>query len=1053
MTRSLSSDRTGSVPASPPRRTVPQRWWALVVCVGAIASVSAGTWLYAAHAPKVSIAAVELGGRGQAWPLPSGTSSSLAWDYGFIAGYGLALWLGTTAARWVFWTQRAATLARLSRGAVIVVVVADLIENLCLTVAVNGTGASPSAVQATALDAAATASTIKFTILVPTAAMALLGIAVTLGRLLFSTGSHDFWPVDKVILPTATEDRPKPPTLGAPAGSRPARPNNRLHGLRVALHDSLYREMQPSPPYRPLRTTLKPTSDEPRWRHAYAVPSIKSTELKDRKPSDDIVGFCLSGGGIRSGSVAMGALQTLRTELRRARYLVSISGGGYTSGALAQLLTDAGDTNVAAYGRVVHDPDQGYGPGSVELDRVRRHSSYIATSATQMLVALAVLARGLLATLMLLFFPAVAIGVAAAWFYNAVPLAVLPLLPPQIPRVNQVKVPATARADAALSLPMHAVLAVAVIALIALLTWLLQLLFGSALTSSGQRAYRWFSRTSVFWTQIGVIVAVGAVGIPTLLWASGRILSLTNTSARLGVSGSVVTVLLTYLASLASIGWRKRKTIQKVAGAAGGKGAGPTGVAAVPNGVLQLLLVIVSVGVLCVSWLLLLGIAAVGTVTNLAASSLAPSVWLAIGTVAVVVILGTLFDESSLSLHPFYRRRLASAFANRAVNVPGPLGPTLVAETYHPDERTTLSRYARPAKAAQPFPEFIFAAAANLTSEEATPPGLNAVSFTMSADWVGGPDVGWVDTATLEGACSARLRRDVTVQAAVAISGAAFASAMGRFARWYQIILAVSGARLGAWLPNPAFLAAMRAAQDEHGGVADWTLPGLPKIRRGTYLLRELFNIHPEQERLLQVTDGGHYENLGIVELLRRRCTTIYCIDGGGDSPPTASGLAEAIALAETELGVRIDLKNPFAAEPGAGRPLIPDATLAALNSTLSKEPVIIGTIHYPAASGLPEDCRTGVLYAARALLWPKMSYSLLSYAAQHPVFPHDSTGDQWFDDGQFTAYTQLGRELGRVVKRVRERPASHNGHVDRRPTQSRHAMDGADLTTAPERT
>jgi len=629
---------------------------------------------------------------------------------------------------------------------------------------------------------------------------------------------------------------------------------------------------------------------------------------------------------------------------------------------------------------------------------------------------------------------------------------VLPLLAPQIPRVNDVKVATTARADAALTFPMHAVLAVTVIAVIALLTWLLQLLFGSALTNSGQRVSRWLSRTSVFWTQLGVIVAVGAVGIPTLLWASGRILSVTNTSAPVGVGGSVGTVLLTYLAGLASIGWRKRKTIQKVAGAAGGKGTGPTGVAAVPNGLLQLLLVIASVGVLCVSWLLLLGVTAVGTMTNLAASSPAPSVWLAIGAVVVVVILGALFDESSLSLHPFYRRRLASAFANRAVNVPGRLGPTLVAETYHPEERTTLSQYARPAKTAHPFPEFIFAAAANLTSEEATPPGLNAVSFTMSADWVGGPDVGWVDTATLEGACSARLRRDVTVQAAVAISGAAFASAMGRFARWYQIILAVSGARLGAWLPNPTFLAAMRAAQDEHGNVTDWTLPGLPKIRRGTYLLRELFNIHPEQERLLQVTDGGHYENLGIVELLRRRCTTIYCIDGGGDSPPTASGLAEAIALAETELGVRIDLKNPFAAEPGAGRPLIPDATLAALNSTLSKEPVIIGAIHYPPASGLPEDCRTGVLYVARALLWPKMSYSLLSYAAQHPVFPHDSTGDQWFDDGQFTAYTQLGRELGRVVKRVRQRPASHDGRVDRGKSHSRHGVDGTNLTTAPER-
>ena len=136
------------------------------------------------------------------------------------------------------------------------------------------------------------------------------------------------------------------------------------------------------------------------------------------------------------------------------------------------------------------------------------------------------------------------------------------------------------------------------------------------------------------------------------------------------------------------------------------------------------------------------------------------------------------------------------------------------------------------------------------------------------------------------------------------------------------------------------------------------------------------------------------------------------------------------MALAEAELGVRIVLKNPFAAEPGAGRPLAPDATLAALNSALSKEPVITGTIHYPPASGLPEKCQTGVIYIARALLWPKMSYPLLSYAAQHPVFPHDSTGDQWFNDDQFTAYTQLGRELGHAVKKVKQR-RSHNGHVD----------------------
>jgi len=992
------------------------------VCAGAIASVALGTWVYSAHAPELNIVAVELGGHAQTWPLPSGTSTALAWDYAFIAGYGLALWLGTTAARWVFWTERAASLARLGRRAAGVVVVADLVENLCLTVALNGTGHNPSGLQSTALDAAATAATIKFTVLVPAAVLAVMGVAVTVGRLLLSRRRLDPWPAHRVFLPTVIEDHPQDPRAArTPAGSRRARAQTDLDRGRAALHARLYRNVPQAESNRPPGGDRAP--DQPRWRHAFAVPGISPEDLASRTPRDNITGFCLSGGGIRSGSVAMGALQTLRSELRSARYLVSISGGGYTSGALAHLLTDAGDDHFAAPGRPVHDPAQGYGAGSVELDQVRRHSSYLASTPTQMLVALAVLARGFLATLVLLYCPAVALGVAAAWFYRAVPIAVLPLLPRQTPTGNSVGVATTASVDAGLTFPMHAVLAVAVVVCLALAAWLLEIASASVLSRSGQAVYRWSTQFSVFLTRIAVITAIGALGIPTLVWASGRVVALAGANISIGIGGSVGAVLFTYLAGLASIGWRRRKTIKKVAGVAAGKGAGSR--AALPTGLLQLLLVIASIGILCLSWLLFLGVAAVGTATDLAAGDPTPWVRVAVVAVLIVVLLGGLFDESSLSLHPFYRRRLASAFATRTVSVPSPSGPTLVTKPYHPRERTTLSRYARSAESAQPFPEFIFAAAANLTGEDRTPPGLNAVSFTMSAQWVGGPDVGWVDTATLERLCPPRLRRDLTVQAAVAISGAAFASAMGRFGRWYQIILAVSGARLGAWLPNPTFLSAMRAARDEHGHVTDWTLPGLPRIRRATYLLRELFNVHPRQERLLQVTDGGHYENLGIVELLRRRCTTIYCIDGGGDSPPTAPGLAQAIALAEAELGVRIDLSDPFTAEPGAGLALVPDVPLAKLNATLSKEPVITGTIHYPEASGLPVGSRTGTLYLARALLWPEMPYALLSYATQFPVFPHDATSDQWFDDGQFTAYTQLGRELGYAVQRVRERPAA----------------------------
>jgi len=1012
---------------------IPSRRKALAFMLGSIASLIVGVWLYSSHAPaSLEIVAVEVGGSQQHWPLPTSLTTALWWDFAFITGYGIALLLATTVATWVFWSPGAKMIAHVGRGAAIVAVVADLVENLFLALALRGgAGRTPSVWQARFLDAAATASTIKWAALVPAALVALIGLAVASIRMVGSRRSRPELqrPTDTEALPLGSEtlrlpvqieDPPDEPAIRVPKKHRatPPQPATGAPPMTLTIDAQSERIQQDGG-----HKDADPTA-ETRWKHAYFVPGVNE-EVEARTAGTEVVGFGLSGGGIRSGSVSLGVLQTLREELRGAKYLVSISGGGYTAGAFAQLLTDAGDDNVAPPGKAVHDSRQAFAAGSVEVDHIRRHSSYLASTGREMLVALGVLARGLIATLTLVFTPAIALGVVAGWLYHAIPFAVLPVLPHQQLPANAFKsavnVTAATQAGEALMIPLPAILATAIVCTVALGLWLVQIGSYSNLSASWQDVYARASRASVFATRIAVIVSLAAIGVPVLVWASGRVVSLVDGNFRVGVSGSISTVLLTFVASLASLLWRKRKTIQDAVSGSGNAGSRAM---AVPVGLLQLLLVLVSVGVLILSWLLLFGVATIATATDLAQKNPYPSLWLAALIIVAVAVVGWAFDESSLSLHPFYRRRLASAFATRAVKLPDGDGTATVAVPYHPRERTTLSTYARPATSAGDFPEFIFAASANLTGEGRTPPGLNAVSFTMSAGWVGGPDVGWVDTATLEAISPSRLRRDISVQGAVAISGAAIASAMGRFARWYQIILAISGARLGAWLPNPVFLGEMRDARDEKGDLIDWTGPGLPRVRRATYLFRELFNIHPYKERLLLVTDGGHYENLGIVELLRRRCTTIYCVDGGGDPPPTAAGLAEAMALAESELGVVIRLDDPLHAEPGAGRPLDPQAPLAVLNAALSKQPVITGTIEYPAASGLKEDCRMGKLYVARALLWPEMSYPLLSYAAQNPVFPRDSTGDQWFDDGQFTAYTQLGRELGDQVRLAQDRLA-----------------------------
>src|SRR5271165_2290736 len=74
-------------------------------------------------------------------------------------------------------------------------------------------------------------------------------------------------------------------------------------------------------------------------------------------------------------------------------------------------------------------------------------------------------------------------------------------------------------------------------------------------------------------------------------------------------------------------------------------------------------------------------------------------------------------------------------------------------------------------------------------------------------------------------------------------------------------------------------------------------------------------------------------------------------------------------------------------------------------------------------ASGLPNEQRTGTLIFAKAVLWQGCPDWLLTYGAENEVFPHDSTSDQWFEEGQFAAYTELGRLLGRNAVEAQKAP------------------------------
>ena len=378
----------------------------------------------------------------------------------------------------------------------------------------------------------------------------------------------------------------------------------------------------------------------------------------------------------------------------------------------------------------------------------------------------------------------------------------------------------------------------------------------------------------------------------------------------------------------------------------------------------------------------------------------------------LLIVFYLLVDETALGLHSFYRSRLASAFAVRRIPAnqgaaggppqPEP-GTEFTAEPYSSWEVTMLETYGNPQEGdGKPsFPHVIFCASAHCSDPDHTPPGRHVLPFTFSYDAVGGPDVGWCKPAHLRERGSGRLGADLTVEAAMAVSGAAFASATGSYQSAANVILALTNARLGTWVVNPE---QVKSASEE------WWPARPPRIRRLSYLLREIFGWYPKELPLVFVTDGGLYENLGLLELFRHRCTEIYCFDASSDAETFAASLAQSVTLAANELGVTVEPYRPEQADPRAGGK---DIEAGDLQGRLAKTPVITASVTYPSRkpNGPQEH---GVLVIGRATMDADTPWEIRRHAAAHPLFPNDATGDQWFDDRKFNAYTALGRHVGR---------------------------------------
>ena len=216
----------------------------------------------------------------------------------------------------------------------------------------------------------------------------------------------------------------------------------------------------------------------------------------------------------------------------------------------------------------------------------------------------------------------------------------------------------------------------------------------------------------------------------------------------------------------------------------------------------------------------------------------------------------------------------------------------------------------------------------------------------------------------------------MTLGTAMAISGAAVSPNQGYHSSpLVSILMMLANVRLGWWLGNPAD---DRAASRE--GPRFSFVP----------IIDELFGATSDRGRYVYLSDGGHFENLGIYEMVRRRCRYIVVSDAGCDPDFQLGDLGNAVRKVWIDFGVAIRFRS---IDLAARKPESAGGVYCA-----------IADICYPEPEADP-----GLLIYIKPSYHGTEPADVRSYAALNPTFPHESTTDQWFSESQMESYRVLG--------------------------------------------
>lgn len=365
-----------------------------------------------------------------------------------------------------------------------------------------------------------------------------------------------------------------------------------------------------------------------------------------------------------------------------------------------------------------------------------------------------------------------------------------------------------------------------------------------------------------------------------------------------------------------------------------------------------------------------------------------PTWWLTSIMIAVMLLLSTCVNINFLGLHRMYRDRLMETFLPNVDAVKKNTWELATeADTTSLDTLCQVNR--------RPY-HLINTNIVLVDSRQSKYRGRGGDSFTLSPLFCGSDATGWCQSKRYMHHAG---RKGMTLPTAMAISGAAVnpnAAVDGNGTTRNRIVstlLALLNLRLGFWAPNPnpkKFLSIP----------PNFISPGL----KGGVLGGGL-----QEDRLaVELSDGGHFENLGIYELVRRKLKVIVASDAGADPNFNFSDLANAVEKVRVDFGATIVFNHPdYVLEdllPGSEQD---DYFVSKYQG--AKRPFAIASIYY-------NDGSEGLLVYVKTTLVKGLPADLLGYKTANPSFPDQSTADQFFDERQFEAYRELGYCLGKIL-------------------------------------